>query len=322
MKQSLRPVQPYDLNLVVALVALLETRSVTRAAARIHLSVPATSRVLGRLRETFGDPLLVRAGSRLVATPRGEALLQPARDALAAARALREVGAAPRLSETSHRFVVRLPVTLAVIVAAPLCEAMSAAMPGASLALVSEFPAPGDALRDGGLDLHVGEDGLALPELRSTLLSAQATVGVVRAGHPLARGAPSAARLARTGRVRVAAGVDDPDPLGSALRGLGFDSRAALSVPNAYAAIAVAARSDLLACVPDGIARAVAGALGVRVVRLPVSLPGERMVMSWHPRTEASPGHAWLRARLAATMDAKGPSGARGTPVAVPAPRA
>src|SRR5437764_12799124 len=71
-----------DLNLLVALNALLDERSVTRAASRVGLSQPGMSNTLARLRKLFGDPLLVREGLTLVPTPRADALRQPVADAL------------------------------------------------------------------------------------------------------------------------------------------------------------------------------------------------------------------------------------------------
>ena len=75
-----------DLNLLVAFDALMEERSVSRAASRLSLSQPGMSNALARLRKVLGDPLLVREGLALVPTPRAEALRQPVRDALAIIR--------------------------------------------------------------------------------------------------------------------------------------------------------------------------------------------------------------------------------------------
>ena len=77
-----------DLNLLVALDALLREASVSRAAERIGLSQPATSHALRRLRDLMGDPLLVRAGPRMELTPRAEALREPLAAALAQVQGL------------------------------------------------------------------------------------------------------------------------------------------------------------------------------------------------------------------------------------------
>src|SRR5689334_11952987 len=83
MIRVVHPLAAVDLNLLVALHALLEEPSVTRAARRIGLSQPAMSHALGRLRERFDDPLLVRAGKAMALTARGVALLEPVREAVA-----------------------------------------------------------------------------------------------------------------------------------------------------------------------------------------------------------------------------------------------
>src|SRR5437879_6395361 len=77
-------IRDIDLNLLVVLDALLEERSVTRAAAKVGLSQPAMSNALSRLRETFGDPLLVRTPGGMVPTARAHDLAEPVRQALRA----------------------------------------------------------------------------------------------------------------------------------------------------------------------------------------------------------------------------------------------
>lgn len=301
--------QRFDFNLLIALVALLETCSVTQSSERLNLSVPATSRVLGRLREVFGDPLLVRAGARLVATPRALALLQPARDALAAIVALPEAESEHGLAGVRHRFFVRLPDPMSVVLAAPLSAALAEAMPDARLALVSEVADVAGALRDGRVDIVVGADLPVLAELRAEALSEQALVGVVRTDHPLAKGRLTVGRIAATGRVQVQAFAGSDDPMDEALGRHGLQSPAVLSVPSPYAALAVASASDLLACVPERIAQAVAPSLRLQVLKLPFPLPGERLAIGWHRRTDTALGHAWLRGRLREMIERRPPQG-------------
>src|SRR5262245_26208310 len=118
----------YDLNLLRTLEALLAAGSVTGAAERLHLSVPATSHALARLRELMGDPLLVRAGRRLVPTPRAQALREPVAQWIAQASTLLEASRANDLASSERRFVVRAPDSFAIAFGAALGAALAAAM--------------------------------------------------------------------------------------------------------------------------------------------------------------------------------------------------
>src|SRR5262245_65761998 len=104
----------YDLNLLRILDAVLTAGSVTAAAERLHLSVPATSHALARLRELMGDPLLVRAGRRLVPTPRAQALREPVAQWIAQASTLLEASRAKDLASSERWFGVRAPARLAI----------------------------------------------------------------------------------------------------------------------------------------------------------------------------------------------------------------
>lgn len=96
-----------DLNLLVALDALLEEQSVLRAAKRMHLSAPAMSRTLSRIRDAVGDPILVRAGRALVPTPRAAELRPRVRSIVAEATAVLRDGAALDVARLRRSFVIR-----------------------------------------------------------------------------------------------------------------------------------------------------------------------------------------------------------------------
>jgi len=176
----------YDLNLLVALDALLATGSVTAAAERVHLSTPAMSHALARIREVFGDAILVRAGRQLVPTPRALALAEPVRQLLAQARALQSPGEGPGgLAQVRRHFVVRAPEGMAVVYGAALSQAIAQQMPLASLQFLAESHSDPAALREGRVDLDVGVFRSRDPEVEWQALSQQRMVGAARAGHPL-----------------------------------------------------------------------------------------------------------------------------------------
>lgn len=292
----------YDLNLLRALDALLATGSVTAAAGRMHLSTPAMSHTLARLREVFGDPLLVRAGRRLVPTPRAQALAEPVRQLLAQAESLRAQAGADDLSAVRRRFVIRAPEGMSVGYGAALAMELAQCMPQSSLQFLPESHHDPAGLREGRIDLDLGPGHGQDPELVVRSLSDRSLLGVVADGHPLARGRATAERFAAARHVEVATLPGEELAVDAALAARGLRRHVALVVPSAFAALLACARSDLVACAPERTARAMGGALGLRVFVLPLLLPAVPLRLAWHPRQQADPAHRWLRETLLAMM--------------------
>lgn len=297
----------YDLNLLAALDALLATGSVTEAAARMHLSTPAMSHTLARIRETFGDPILVRAGRKLVPTPRALALAEPVRALLAQAQALREPADTEGLAAIRRRFIVRAPEGIAVVFGASLSRALELEMPLASLQFLPETHADPGALREGRIDLDVGSFRKIDPETETLVLSEQALVGAVRAGHPLLKALkkrPAALeRFTAARHVGVTPRPGEGSPVDVALAALGLQRQMVLLVPSTFSALIAASRTDLVASVSERTARGMAASLGLTVFELPIAVQSEPMRMAWHPRYQADPGHRWLRDCIREQLD-------------------
>ena len=289
----------YDLNLLTALDALLSTGSVTAAAARMNLSTPAMSHTLARIRESFGDPILVRAGRKLVPTPRAIALAEPVRALLAQAQALHAPADAESLAAVRRRFVVRAPEGIAVVFGSSLSHALEMEMPLASLQFLPETHADPGALRDGRIDLDVGSFRGTDPETETQVLSEQTLVGAVSAGHPLLKGLKktpmTTQRYAEARHVGVTPRQGEPSPVDTALAGLGLQRQVALLVPSTFSALIAASRTELVASVPERTARGMADSLGLTVFELPVAVQSEPLRMAWHPRHHVDPAHRWLR---------------------------
>lgn len=285
----------YDLNLLRVLDAVLEAGSVSGAAQRLHLSVPATSHALARLRELVGDPLLVRAGRRLVPTPRAQALREPVAQWVAQTHSLLAPGGSDDLATLTRAFVIRAPEGMAIGFGAPLAMAMRQTLPRATLRFAPESLDDPDALRDGRVDLDIGHLRPREPEVVCVDLGGQRQVAVVRRGHPLAARPLTAKRYASAlhvdfqRRAGVVSVVDD------ALAELGLSRTIVLSVPQAQVSAIIAAGSDLVATLSERVARAVAGALGLQVLPLAFAPNPQPLLMTWHPRHAADPAHIWLR---------------------------
>ncbi len=301
----------YDLNLLVALDALLSTGSVTAAAARMHLSTPAMSHTLARIREAFGDDILVRAGRKLVPTPRALALAEPVRALLAQAQALQSPEQGPGLALVRRHFVVRAPEGMAVVYGAALSEALASQMPLASLQFLPESHNDPGALREGRVDLDVGVFRSRDPETEWVELSHQNMVGAVRLGHSLLGQSVTPKRLAAARHVGVTLRPGEPSALDEVLAERGLERMVALQVPSAFAALIAASRSDLVACVPERVARGMASSLKLEVFALPLPVPPDVTRMAWHPRYNADAAHRWLRDCLVRVLDdpaLKGPA--------------
>ena len=193
-----------DLNLLIALDALLADGSVAGAARRLGLSASAMSRTLARLRAATGDALLVRAGRGLVPTPRAAELRERARDLAQEARALLQPGGAELdISALKRAFTIRANEGFVEVFAGRIVAAATAAAPGVRLRFAPKPDKNVQPLREGTVDLEIGVLGETGPELRVQALFRDHFVGVVRKGHPLlaagARTAPWTRRWTRSG---------------------------------------------------------------------------------------------------------------------------
>jgi DNA-binding transcriptional LysR family regulator len=284
-----------DLNLLCALDVLLDTGSVSEAAERMYLSAPAMSHTLARIREALGDPILVRAGQRLIPTQRALELREPVRRLVAEARQLMLPAEGPQLSAMRREFVVRAMDSFPVVFGAQLLAEVREAMPLATVRFVPELDGDVMALREGRVDVDIGTLHDRSPEIRTELLVEQHVVGAVRAGHPLSRSRATLKRFAASQHVAVLQRGPGRDVLDRVLADAGSVRQVALTVPTAYGALMAASQSDLVACAPEPMVRNVEASLGIVMFRLPVAVPVEQIVQGWHPRADADPAHRCLR---------------------------
>jgi len=284
-----------DLNLLVTLDVLLQEGSVARAARRLRLSASATSRALARLRATTGDPLLVRAGRGLVATPRALELRARVGELVRDAHAVLGPAATLDLARLDRVFTLRASDGFVENFGAALVARLGREAPGVRLRFVPKADKDSAPLRDATVDLETGVVGEATsPEVRTQALFGDRFVGVVRQGHPLARGRITPARYAAGKHVLVSRRGLDRGPIDDALAPLGLERAVVAIVGGFAAALALARGSDLIASVPErhtGNLRA-----GMKSFALPVAVPEITVSLLWHPRLDADPAHRWLRA--------------------------
>jgi DNA-binding transcriptional LysR family regulator len=294
-----------DFNLLVTLDALLAEGSVARAARRLRLSPSAMSRALARLRETTGDPLLVRAGRGLVPTPRATELRERVH------QLVQEVGTILRpaekldIAELVQTFTLRTSEGFVENFGADLITRVSDEAPGVRLCFVQKPDKDSAPLRDGIIDLETGVvEKTTAPELRMQALFRDRYVGAVRTGHPLSKGKMTPSRYAAGKHIVVSRDGLDKGPIDEALLPLGLERKVVTIVGGFSTALGLARASDLVATVPErhtGNLRA-----GMHSFALPVSVPVFTVSLLWHPRLDADPAHRWLRDHVKAVCAAMG----------------
>lgn len=283
-----------DLNLLITLDVLLAEGSVARAARRLRLSPSAMSRALARLRETTGDPLLVRAGRGLVPTPRALELRERVsvlvQEALAMLRPTEQL----ELNQLVRTFTLRTSDGFVENFGPRLIARLIEEAPHVRLNFVQKLNKDSTQLRNGTVDLETGVIGESTsPEIRTRTLFRDRFVGVVRTGHALSEGEMTPVRYAAHRHVLVSRRGDDKGVMDEALALLGLEREIITVVGGFSAALALARASDLVATVPE---RHVGNLCdGLHRFALPFPTPQITVSMLWHPRMDADPAHRWLR---------------------------
>ena len=283
-----------DLNLLVTLDVLLSEGNVTRAAKRLRLSPSAMSRALARLRETTGDPLLVRAGRGLVPTPRALELRARVSQLVRDTQSVLRPAEIPDLQHLVQTFTLRTSEGFAENFGPDLSARTSLEAPGVRLRFVQKLDKDSAPLREGTIDLETGVIASTMgPELRTQALFRDRFVGVVRMGHSLSEGELSPAKYAIGRHIGISRQGLEMGPIDEAMNALDLKREIATIVGGFSTAVAMARASDLIASVPErhtGNLRA-----GMYTFTLPFTTPEFTVSLLWHPRFHADPAHRWLR---------------------------
>jgi DNA-binding transcriptional LysR family regulator len=292
-----------DLNLLVTLDVLLAEGSVARAARRLGLSPSAMSRALARLRETTGDPLLVRAGRGLVPTPRALELRERVGGLVQEGEAVLRPAGKLELGQLVRTFTLRSSEGFVETFGPGLVARIGETAPGVRLRFVQKPDRESTSLRDGTVDLETGVVGKATgPEVRARALFTDRFVGVVRTGHALSQGEITPARYASGRHVGVSRRGLDRGPVDEALRPLGLEREIVTIVGGFSSALALARASDLIATVPERQTASLRA--GMHGFPLPFPAPEVTVSLLWHPRLDADLAHRWLRGVVLATCEA------------------
>ena len=293
-----------DFNLLITLDVLLSEGSVAGAARRLRLSPSAMSRALARLREVTGDPLLVRAGRRLVPTPRAIELRTQVGSIVDGAKAILRPAEKLDLSKLERRFVLRTSEGFVETFGPRLLAQIEAEAPGVTLQFVAKPDKESAPLREGEVDIETGVvDATTAPEMRAMPLFEDRWIGVARDEHPVLDSRVTLKRYGAAGHVQIlrrglhSSEVDDAAAAAGATRRIGV-------IVNGFAsAISLARDTDLIATVPqrhtEGLRR------GVSTFALPFEIPAFTISMLWHPRMDGDLAHRWVRSCLRAACSSR-----------------
>jgi len=288
-----------DFNLLVTLDVLLAEGSVARAAQRLRLSPSAMSRALARLRETTGDPLLVRAGRGLVPTPRALELRERVSQLVQEGEAVLRPADKLNLKQLVRTFTFRTSEGFVENFGPQLIARVGEEAPGVRLRFVQKPNKDSAPLRDGSVDLETGVvEQTTGPEVRAQALFRDRFIGVVRSGHALSQGEITPSRYADGRHIGVSRQGLDRGPIDEALKPFGLEREIVTIVDGFSTALALARASDLIVTVPErhtGILRA-----GMHSFPLPVLTPEFTISLLWHPRMDADQAHRWLRGHVRA----------------------
>ena len=286
-----------DLNLLVVLQTVLETRNVTLAAERLHMSQPAVSRALTRLRRVFDDPLFIKGAGGVIATPRAELLSTSVAGLLYSIDAV--VGGQFDPATTDRVFRIATTDYGGLALLPRVVETLARKAPNCGIEVL---PFAGDVFRRlsaGDVDLVLYSDDPVPYGLRTQLLFEETYTSLVRTGHKLVAtadpafvsldgflGYPHILISLFGGRTGV---IDD------ALARIGRRRRIAVWLPYFATAALIAAETDMILTIPTLASRRLAVQHGLTAFAPPLAIEGYGYNLVWHERTNHDPGSAWLR---------------------------
>jgi DNA-binding transcriptional LysR family regulator len=290
-----------DLNLLRVFDAIYTTRSVTVASSSLHLTQPAVSKQLNRLREIFMDPLFVRTVEGMAPTPRAESLAGAIHRALTDMRSAfdKQVGFDPATSERTFRIFMNdagqmalLPRVLALLATeAPKVNIETVQMPTARMRSVG--------LESGDIDLAVGYFEGFDGSIRGQVLFEEWYAGMVRKNHPQIQEALSFEQfLHATHLIYQPAGgghASQESFVDKAFWAAGVHRRVAVRLAHAVGMSSMVSSTDHLVVIPHRLALACARLVPVHILDLPIDIPHFKVAQYWHDRFHADPGNQWLR---------------------------
>jgi len=292
----------FDLNLVRVLVAVYETGSVTQAAARLCLTQPTISHSLSKLRRLYDDRLFSRGPQRLVPTLVCERIYEQLSGALAHIESTVEAQCGFDPSTSNRRFRIAVSDIGAFIFTPVLLRRFKHLAPHAQLEFVQLSSSLDDGLATGALDLAIGNLPGLHARLRNELLFCEHYVCLVAAEHAGQAETMDLARFTAGHHVMVTASWSGHAQIDHVITQCGIHRNIVALVPQFSALPALLERSELMAVLPERLARLYASQGTLKVLKLPVRIPEFEVRVHWHARNHSSRVHQWLRTQVLLTL--------------------
>ncbi|WP_105903509.1 LysR family transcriptional regulator [Vibrio gangliei] len=291
-----------DLNLLVALQALIRSKSVTKAAIQLNITQSAMSRTLQRLRHQFGDPLFVRTKGGLIPTERTlemstslDCLLQHAETLLNPAEF------EPHKANT--HFTLMMSDFFSQVFMPPVYKSLFEQAPGISLTCLNRQPDMMEKLSLGEGDLSFSSDvQKAQADIYAQALGPDRLVTIMRKGHPLAQQELTLDAYCDSSHALITMGGDRAGSIDLALAKVGRKRNVVLRMPHFTAAPYAIEQSDLLLTLPGCLADKMAEHLDIVIRQPPVETAEYQYHMVWHARQHNNPAHRWLRSEIQKVM--------------------
>lgn len=294
----------FDLNLFVALDALLETCSITRASERLHIGASATSSALGRLREHFGDELLVQVGRRMELTPLAQSLRDPVRDIILRSQAALAAKDEFDPAREQRRFVFNASDYAATVLLTPLAQRLESEAPGISIDVVGLGDRNLERLERGDVDLAIYPARNASAAHPQEVLLTESYCCVVWTGHHLQGDAIGFDDYMAARHVATQFGDQRVVSFESwflSTHGVARNVVVTASTFNALPLLVVG--TQRIATMHSRLARMYARMLPVRLMRPPFEVPPLNLVMQWNRHNDLDAANAWLRQQLKAVAN-------------------
>jgi DNA-binding transcriptional LysR family regulator len=297
-----------DLNLLTALDALLEENSIMGAADRLHLSSPALSRSLGRIRKLTGDEILVRTGHTMTPTPYALSIREQVSGLVRQAQAVLVPNRELKLDELERTFTLRAHDAVTTTLAPVLLDAVAEQAPRVRLRFLTEASVDTDDLRHGRIDLEIGADLPRLPEFSHEVVGQDRFVVVMRRTHPCV-GRLDLAAYAAQAHVIISRRGRLADPVDDLLTTHGLSRRVLAAIGTTAGAMNLIRSSECLLTAPEAVCGPLIDAFDLVTEPLPVEVRHPRIICCWHQRYDTDPPHVWLRSLVRGALGAVTASG-------------
>ncbi|MHC5351890.1 LysR family transcriptional regulator [Metapseudomonas furukawaii] len=286
-----------DLNLLRILLAVYETGNVTAAAKRLGISQPAASAALSRLRHSLGDPLFIRSGTSMRATPRAQAIIEHTREVIEIID--RDILSSPTFdpATSDHQFTFCLSEVGEVVFLPALFERLRKEAPNARVRTISLAPdVLLENLQEGKVDAVLGYfPDLAAPNIYQQRLFSHDLACLVRREHPLVGKRMSLKAFCAAEHLQVSDGSRSQEMFESHLAKSGIRRNIVLQTSHYMSVPSIIESSDLIVVLPRTVANLYTHKVDVKIVEPPLEIPRYDLKQYWHARFHKAPRSLWLR---------------------------